>query len=42
MNRCLAKLVEGWGTPAGNDVWSDGWQASLGLITNQTFAMNAM
>ncbi|CAK0785738.1 hypothetical protein CVIRNUC_008949 [Coccomyxa viridis] len=25
-----------------DDVWSDGWQESIGLITNQTSALNAM
>lgn len=36
------RLVKGWRAPAGYDVWSDGWQGSLGLITNQTSALNAM
>lgn len=38
----VCTVLRGGETPAGYDVWSDGWQNSVGLITNQSAAMNAM
>ena len=38
----VCAVLRGGETPAGYDVWSDGWQNSVGLITNQSAAMNAM